>query len=580
MEDSSEINWTKWATEKFPVTINGKIPTNAGYILKSFAESEGVDTAKFNKKKIISGRDIPSRQRREKRKIMNNISMPSSTPAKVLKLELKEKLKDGEIDIGDEIISTNVTTRCGSTQVIHARQRKTREVILKELERLDAENLLLNPEETVKLHVKIWHDHVTIVGNSYFSLMLQILFDNTIHRSTTTSGCSSQPIIEKPQLCILGIGNSSIQDQLKYSEDRLKDIVSLKDPIIYKNTKYQVIPRFVIADYPARAFECGQQIGGNYSCPCGIQAQHHNDFTKAISMPISTLEERESMVQNGILWKTRQTGLLKSITKSELLQENKSRNLYIGTSYQRPTKVSMLSDLTKELHGIHRRPALTSNSSSHIKDIAPELEIPNCEILHDYLGVVENLIEELPHHEPKLNGLTAPFQQRHERLRGIDARFFSIDFAEYTQSHNLDEIYVNIAQILVEISQICYSYAEQRTARQILRLLNITFMFGKLLKKIVGPKPKKVSPGKFYGIHFHGLITHLAEIYRLISIRSLVPEQEEATLITSNKLPSTVHHANPKMLSTPACSGFNLILSHQVPGARANSLYSQGVARR
>ena len=125
-------------------------------------------------------------------------------------------------------------------------------------------------------------------------------------------------------------------------------------------------------DYPANAFECGQQDGGNYSCPCGIQAQHHNDFTKAISMPISTLEKHESMVQNGILWKTRRTGLLKSITKAELLQENKSCNLYIGTSYQRPTKDSMLSDLTKELHGIHRRPALTSNSSSHIKDIAPE----------------------------------------------------------------------------------------------------------------------------------------------------------------------------------------------------------------
>ena len=100
--------------------------------------------------------------------------MPSSTPAKVLKLELKEKLKDGEIDIRDEIISTNVTTRCGSTQVNRARQKK-RKVILKELERLDAENLLLNLEETVKLHVKIWHDHATIVGNLYFSLMLQIL---------------------------------------------------------------------------------------------------------------------------------------------------------------------------------------------------------------------------------------------------------------------------------------------------------------------------------------------------------------------------------------------------------------------
>lgn len=32
---------------------------------------------------------------------------------------------------------------------------------------------------------------------------------------------------------------------------------------------------------------------------------------------------------------------------------------------------------------------------------------------------------------------------------------------------------------------------------------------------------------KFYGSHFHSLTTHAAEVYRIMSLRSIIPEQEE-----------------------------------------------------
>ena len=43
----ASINWTQWAREKFPVTVSGTMPTNAGYVLQSFAQCNGIDVFKF-----------------------------------------------------------------------------------------------------------------------------------------------------------------------------------------------------------------------------------------------------------------------------------------------------------------------------------------------------------------------------------------------------------------------------------------------------------------------------------------------------------------------------------------------------
>ena len=63
---------------------------------------------------------------------------------------------------------------------------------------------------------------------------------------------------------------------------------------------------FFVADYPTRAFEAGQQIGGVYSCPCGISSYSHNTLPEAISTPVPSLEIHENLVKQDILWKTKQ----------------------------------------------------------------------------------------------------------------------------------------------------------------------------------------------------------------------------------------------------------------------------------
>lgn len=81
---------------------------------------------------------------------------------------------------------------------------------------------------------------------------------------------------------------------------------------------------------------------------------------------------------------------------------------------------------------------------------------------------------------------------------------------------------------LVEIISICYSPYEQRTQKKILRLYNLCFKFS-ILSKTVISIPKKMTARTFYGCHFHSLTVHTPETYRLVCLRSLIPEQEERT---------------------------------------------------
>ena len=82
----------------------------------------------------------------------------------------------------------------------------------------------------------------------------------------------------------------------------------------------------------------------------------------------------------------------------------------------------MLEELQDTLQGIYRLPALlTPNPNLNVHNFN-KLEVPNCEVLYDFLGVMENITEEHPAHEPKLNSLFS--SQPGNRMRCIDASLF------------------------------------------------------------------------------------------------------------------------------------------------------------
>ena len=139
-------------------------------------------------------------------------------------------------------------------------------------------------------------------------------------------------------------GCSSIQKQADFSGPRLLHLLDLKETIIeLRGTNFKVIPRFVSVDYHLRAFECGQPIGGSYSCPCGILSSDHSNISVALAIKPSSFIDRGNVIKNGTLWHFKQLGLLKGIKKARSLEEKQSP---IGTTYQRPTKKDMLTELT------------------------------------------------------------------------------------------------------------------------------------------------------------------------------------------------------------------------------------------
>ena len=78
-----EIHWKAWAHERFPVVthFNGNTQTNVGHILKSYVENCGIDTDIILPGKAVSGRKMPKKINRMKRKVSaSKYSIPFTQP--------------------------------------------------------------------------------------------------------------------------------------------------------------------------------------------------------------------------------------------------------------------------------------------------------------------------------------------------------------------------------------------------------------------------------------------------------------------------------------------------------------------
>lgn len=76
------------------------------------------------------------------------------------------------------------------------------------------------------------------------------------------------------------------------------------------------------------------------------------------------------------------------------------------------------------------------------------------------------------------------------------------------------------------IQRYAYQLEKDRTPRGILHLhltvLKFVVEFSTLFKK-----PKKLKKRKMFGTPYHSLVSHLPLLYRYISLRSVVAEQDE-----------------------------------------------------
>ena len=148
-----------------------------------------------------------------------------------------------------------------------------------------------------------WHDASTLSSHGYILIMVArmhydaVFMTNEEDFQLTGISTEIQPTIEKPYLNIL-TRYPSTEQQLTYSEERLTDIISLKESLTTKHG----ITIFDVAwalkgDHPATQYEAGQQKGSNYAChACNIDSNCHKKYSYPFKCKYLSLKDRITIV--------------------------------------------------------------------------------------------------------------------------------------------------------------------------------------------------------------------------------------------------------------------------------------------
>ena len=73
-------------------------------------------------------------------------------------------------------------------------------------------------------HIAMWHDHSTILGRGYVLVTIKLLYDHAVFKSDDTINQSQkdlQAYIEEPEIHIIALSSSSVDDQTTLIDARL-----------------------------------------------------------------------------------------------------------------------------------------------------------------------------------------------------------------------------------------------------------------------------------------------------------------------------------------------------------------------
>ena len=124
-----------------------------------------------------------------------------------------------------------------------------------------------------------WHDHATILGRGFIMITIHVIFDKAVfltsteYKEATGEEVNVQAEVEQPEVYLLAMGTSSIEDQASLISDRIDCLQDLSLPLA-ASSGIQIVDtlRFFTGDKPASQFERGTQMGGTYKCGgCGVK---------------------------------------------------------------------------------------------------------------------------------------------------------------------------------------------------------------------------------------------------------------------------------------------------------------------
>ncbi|CAC5389542.1 unnamed protein product [Mytilus coruscus] len=300
-------------------------------------------------------------------------------------------------------------------------------------------NRLMTLERQINL--KIWHDHSDILNHTYISFMVSFIYDhanfltNEEFRETypKKKPVDVQAVVERPNLYI-------------FWTIRTEDLQELRKGIVFDGIPYTFQLRFFSGDGPARQFEAGQQRGGNFSCLCGVHSKEHMNLECCFKRTPSDLEDRRAVFLKGeSLVKIKQGNInpFQNLTKDELIEELECRGF---DTFRLKTKARLQEEMSDLLHGISRPPALLLHypEKSLTESNISCYEVLPCEPLHDISNVVQNIIQELPHHV-KQNSTKLELEKfcnntigDKNQIKGSDARLYAIKLSKFIENLQLD----------------------------------------------------------------------------------------------------------------------------------------------
>ena len=131
-----------------------------------------------------------------------------------------------------------------------------------------------------------------------------------------------------------------------------------------------------------------------------------------------------------------------------------------------------------------------------------------------------------------------------EMKRCVDYRSSLLKVTHIMKAKLPDDIQM-ILKTLVEIQHLLYADDEKRTPRAILRLYNLTFTHAIFLNILLRTSLKSLTKQKFFGKYFHGIISHSAFQFRLLSGAAMNVEDEERIFNTIKSITNSTSSKHP-----------------------------------
>ena len=404
----------------------------------------------------------------------------------------------------------------------------------------------------------MWHDHATILKRGVIMVTVHTLYDPAVfftdkeyqEMNNLQHAICIQSEVEQPEIYMLSLGSSSVEDEAALVGDRVECLGDLSIPLeTEEGMKITDTLRFFTGDHPAAQFEQGTKQGGTYKCgACGCKESRFDDQGHSLNYNWRSLGDLQSLAIGGVYGK--KVGALKpfdSLKVNELRQELTARGVFDTTM----TKDVLSEMLETTLKGVLRVPALLlANPTQSLSTLnLSRYEVLASEPLHDLKGHIINLITEVPYILPsgdttaQCNHLISNCLAK-EKKSGADMRRVVIQLYLLLKDLHCDLKILLLLQTIIKVGEILYSRDNTRSPRQLLQLYNNCWLHMELCVDLF-PRPKKLTRSKMFGHYLHALTVHSPTQYELASQRSLNTENQERLFGQARAIADTCtnHHA-------------------------------------